>query len=295
MSVNLLPNSGFENVVSGGLRSQVPFWRHGTLLSSTTNGFDNIVEGKDDNARSGLRSLRMFRKGSEALNCWAAQLNGKELMFPVSPGSIINFGCWAKRVSGDAELACVLKLYDANKANPTEVFASKVSSASYSESQGQHTVAAGKAFVIFMLRMANGTADSEFRVDDTRMRFELHQLRIETPGASALEVALQLSSPGTVVSGGPQLQFFHRGDQSSPVIRAEIIGQSQTGLPGLMNLRVADSSGVLQTAAQLLLPADGETALLVRRNVGGTQTVQRVSMGATDSGGSGFKLLRVPN
>lgn len=42
-------------------------------------------------------------------------------------------------------------------------------------------------------------------------------------------------------------------------------------------------------------PADGNTALLVRRNVGGTQTVQQVSMGAADSGGSGFKVLRVPN
>lgn len=41
--------------------------------------------------------------------------------------------------------------------------------------------------------------------------------------------------------------------------------------------------------------ADGETALLVRRRVGGSYTLQRVSMGAADSGGSGFKVLRVPN
>jgi hypothetical protein len=42
-------------------------------------------------------------------------------------------------------------------------------------------------------------------------------------------------------------------------------------------------------------PADGETALLLRRNVGGTLTLQRVSMGAADSAGTGFKVLRVPN
>ena len=42
-------------------------------------------------------------------------------------------------------------------------------------------------------------------------------------------------------------------------------------------------------------PADGETILYVKRNVGGTITQQRVSMGAADSGGVGFKLLRVPN
>jgi hypothetical protein len=41
--------------------------------------------------------------------------------------------------------------------------------------------------------------------------------------------------------------------------------------------------------------ADTETALLVRRNLGGTITLERISMGATDSGGAGFRLLRVPN
>lgn len=41
--------------------------------------------------------------------------------------------------------------------------------------------------------------------------------------------------------------------------------------------------------------ADTETCILVRRNVGGTITVQRVSMGSDNSGGAGFKVLRVPN
>lgn len=41
--------------------------------------------------------------------------------------------------------------------------------------------------------------------------------------------------------------------------------------------------------------ADTETSLSVRRDVGGTETVQRVTMGAADSGGAGFKVLRVPN
>lgn len=49
------------------------------------------------------------------------------------------------------------------------------------------------------------------------------------------------------------------------------------------------------TGARMNAPADGETAILLRRNVGGTLTLQRVSMGAADSGGSGFKVLRVPN
>lgn len=41
--------------------------------------------------------------------------------------------------------------------------------------------------------------------------------------------------------------------------------------------------------------ADGETAFLIRRRVGETYSLQRVSMGVADSGGSGYKVLRVPN
>lgn len=40
---------------------------------------------------------------------------------------------------------------------------------------------------------------------------------------------------------------------------------------------------------------DTETSILLRRNVGGTFSVVRVSMGAADSAGAGFKTLRVPN
>jgi len=50
-----------------------------------------------------------------------------------------------------------------------------------------------------------------------------------------------------------------------------------------------------QIGAKLSEPTDGNTALLIRRNVGGTLSLQQVSMGAADSGGAGFKVLRVPN
>src|SRR5919108_3720309 len=42
-------------------------------------------------------------------------------------------------------------------------------------------------------------------------------------------------------------------------------------------------------------PADGEVAMVVQRNVGDVITTQQVSMGAEDSGGAGFRVLRVPN
>ena len=40
---------------------------------------------------------------------------------------------------------------------------------------------------------------------------------------------------------------------------------------------------------------DGDTAIKVVRRIGAAFTIQRVSMGVADSGGGGFKLLRVPN
>ena len=41
---------------------------------------------------------------------------------------------------------------------------------------------------------------------------------------------------------------------------------------------------------QLQPPADTETALMILRNVGGSCSIQRVSMGADNSGGSGYKV-----
>ena len=46
---------------------------------------------------------------------------------------------------------------------------------------------------------------------------------------------------------------------------------------------------------RLMTPGDGDTTLAILRNVGGVFTLQQVTMGVTDSGGAGFKLLRIPN
>lgn len=54
-------------------------------------------------------------------------------------------------------------------------------------------------------------------------------------------------------------------------------------------------AGTLQTFLQLAAPADTETSLIVLRNIAGALTMQRVFMGAADSGGAGYKLLRVVN
>lgn len=78
------------------------------------------------------------------------------------------------------------------------------------------------------------------------------------------------------------------------------IGDGVTSAPDIIFQRQA--AGVAEflientkSVARLAEAAAGETALLLRRNVGGVFTMERVSMGIDNSGGAGFKLLRVPN
>lgn len=61
------------------------------------------------------------------------------------------------------------------------------------------------------------------------------------------------------------------------------------------NDRILLGNGYLASSGKDSDIASTETALLVRRNVAGSFSLQRVSMGAADSGGAGFKYLRVPN
>lgn len=104
----------------------------------------------------------------------------------------------------------------------------------------------------------------------------INQATVSTNGVTGkkLTVAAQTAS-GTTSTGG-ELSLEAGG------------GTSADGL-------VTAKCGTTTTAQLSSAIADTETALLVRRNVGGAFSLQRVSMGAADSGGSGFKVLRVAN
>jgi hypothetical protein len=62
-----------------------------------------------------------------------------------------------------------------------------------------------------------------------------------------------------------------------------------------VNITRDGTAGIIGEAFGVRTPANDETALMIARNLGGTITTQRVSMGAADSGGTGFRLLRVSN
>src|SRR5690349_3821613 len=73
-----------------------------------------------------------------------------------------------------------------------------------------------------------------------------------------------------------------------------IISPTNAAEYGRLDLNLMENGAVV-THLQLQAPADGEVGLLIRRNVGGTLTTEQVSMGDPNSGGTGYKLLRVPN
>ena len=64
---------------------------------------------------------------------------------------------------------------------------------------------------------------------------------------------------------------------------------------GRYSVDTLDLGGTLTEKLAVLTPGDDETALLIRVDRGGVETVSRVTIGAVDSGGAGFRLLRVAN
>lgn len=144
----------------------------------------------------------------------------------------------------------------------------------------------------------------------------LHKVVVD--GAASAQYRLYFGDPG----GSPTLRFIFKSDGTLDLQNGDLAGVNnvtfktadntnsidlQTGsisnctnITGtLVNLQTSGTqfdhyvNGTVH--AELAAPGDGETALLLRRNVGGDYTLQRVSMGAADSGGTGYKVLRVPN
>jgi hypothetical protein len=99
--------------------------------------------------------------------------------------------------------------------------------------------------------------------------------RITATGPFAIDPTTSLSAVSLAVAGDPNTGNGAFGG-------ADTYGMAAGGVEAIR--AVADAA-----------TADTEVNMLVRRNVGAAFTLQRVSMGAADSGGAGFKLLRVPN
>lgn len=114
-------------------------------------------------------------------------------------------------------------------------------------------------------------------------------INADSAAASGIVQGLALGSFLAYNSGAGQ--YFRLGAQGTNPW--DMMMATTSGAGDTWRLRLGSTAEVEVRADGLT--ADTETVLLVRRNVGGAFSLQRVSMGAADSGGAGFKLLRVPN
>ena len=108
------------------------------------------------------------------------------------------------------------------------------------------------------------------------------------PGASVGGQPTTLNVAGYVGLGGFRV---NGADINFPIY----LDTAGTFRMGSASGDVALAPGLNDALVAVASPTDGNTAIQVRRNLAGTITVQTVSMGAVDSGGVGFRTLRVPN
>lgn len=143
--------------------------------------------------------------------------------------------------------------------------------------------------------LVNATAETPFQVDGDG---DVTSTSV-SGGATGVEYQLYQNSASPAANDVPGLVTFYGQDgggnkQQYGQVDCLITDTTAGSEDSAMRVQY-EEAGALVVGAQLTVPADTETALLVRRNVGGALTLQRVSMGTMDSGGAGFKLLRVPN
>jgi len=113
------------------------------------------------------------------------------------------------------------------------------------------------------------------------------------------EITAESSASGAGATAGLKMvnnagvnAFIHlRSDNAGATGGASAVNLGTSVSGGPVNVYAANAISLTVEGSA----ADGETAILIRRDVGGTESVVRVSMGAADSGGAGFKVLRVPN
>lgn len=174
--------------------------------------------------------------------------------------------------------------------------------------------------------------DSNILVGPTkRLFFEDIQLMtpiIESRSAAGQLQAIQARQYGTVVEDAPALVLArNRGTIEAPgypvsgdMLGEMIVGSMDPAAPStfrsggglrvealqnwgagargsIASIRVVpnNSGSTVEAAAFADTIVDGETGFLVRVNRAGVYTRNRVSIGAADSGGAGFRVLRVAN
>lgn len=125
---------------------------------------------------------------------------------------------------------------------------------------------------------------------------------------AASDIGIQLTPKGTsgvIINGGGlhintgSLTLGTEGFRASGTTAATTDGFTFTGDTDLgMYRQAADSLSFGADGAEAMRlsdPGNDETVMMLRVDRGGVETLSRVTLGAADSGGAGFKALRVAN
>ena len=105
---------------------------------------------------------------------FAADVNGSDIYYPVSPGQLITLTAWGSRVSGDGLARSVIEVTDSSKAHPQYIVTTpdNVTSKTWTSMNLTYTVPAGKAFVRAYMEIKGPTQKSEARFDDLSLQIQ---------------------------------------------------------------------------------------------------------------------------
>lgn len=181
---NLLPNPGFEDGEA--------FWLFDTGVST--------IITSSANARSGNKYLKVTSTTGVAAAVRACDDVGKSRYFEVNTNDVVQWGGYAYRESGTANVRYVLELTDKDKLNPTLFNTSNQNTAAWVLVQAQTIVGAGKKYARFWAEIdATGTGVVA-RFDDAYMRIALGAIYDTPPPNTLYEIrfANAVPDPDTV-------------------------------------------------------------------------------------------------
>lgn len=267
----------FQNGFSQGLLSIVAGGgAGGQIVLSQSPGFDQALirmrATRFDGIVGGMRWLQFIRIGSASVDPTNIT-DGDLTCVRLNVGNVA-FGTGVEAVlGGDATLSGFLRV--GSNTAPTNTTAGDLASTRVLVG----TDATFPTNVAAYLNLVN--AADLFRVDSGSVqRFQV--------GSGTVQVGVDGSAPTLTLAA---VDGTNEGGEmviNGAAANADWTFDNNTG-----NLRLFTGGAVYVQIEGTI--ADTETALTIRRDLAGVESTQRVTQGTVDSGGTGFRLLRVPN
>lgn len=209
---NLLPNPGYED-------DGLPWWYAdvGTVALITNSAA----------AQSGNRYAELTSTTGVAAALRAVDDAGKARYFEVNTNDVVQWGGWAYRQSGTANVRYVLELTDKDKLNPTLFNTPNQNTAAWLQVQAQTIVGAGKKYARLWAEVdATGVA-TVARFDDAYLRIALGAIYDVPPPSTLYEIRFANAVPDPNDVDGvqtfidfPATSYFMRVGQTPKLVQA---------------------------------------------------------------------------